>query len=119
MNVPDSFTCPVEVTLELISGKWKPLIIWKLSQQTLRFGELERLAPNATRKMITQQLRDLEKAGIIDRVVYAQVPPKVEYSLTDIGKSLLPVMSAMCNWGGSYLNLFTEKNNVGNSTTLL
>ncbi|MCX7709512.1 MAG: helix-turn-helix transcriptional regulator [Clostridia bacterium] len=101
-------TCPVEVTLDLIGGKWKSLILWHLSQKTLRFSELRKLIPNATQKMLTQQLRDLEEQGLLIRKVYAEVPPKVEYSLTEFGKSLYPILDSMCKWGTEYM---TRKNN--------
>lgn len=96
-------TCPVEVTLDLIGGKWKSLILWHLIGGKLRFSDLRRMVPKATQKMLTQQLRDLENAGLVSRKVYAEVPPKVEYSLTDFGKSLSPILEAMSIWGSSYL----------------
>lgn len=96
-------TCPMEVTLGLIGGKWKCLALLHLSSGTLRFNELRRLIPNATQKMLTQQLRQLEKYGLILRKVYAQVPPKVEYASSDFGKSLHPILDAMCAWGTEYL----------------
>ena len=95
---------PVEVTLDLMGGKWKMLILWLLRESILRFSELKRKIPKITQKMLTQQLRELESDGIINRKVYAQVPPKVEYSLTDLGKSFLPILKAMHKWGESFLN---------------
>lgn len=100
----NKFTCPVEVTLDLIGGKWKSLILWHLFHKTLRFNELRKLVPNATQKMLTQQLRDLEESGLLIRKVYAEVPPKVEYSLTEFGKSLWPILDAMCTWGREYMS---------------
>lgn len=101
-----NYTCTFEITIDLIGGKWKPLIIWHLGTKgTLRFNELKKLLPNATPKMLTQQLRELEADKLINRKVYPQVPPKVEYSLTDIGKSLMPILSMMCDWGREYYNL--------------
>lgn len=97
------YKCSMEVTLELIGGKWKSLILWHLANRTLRFSELRKLMPQATQKMLTQQLRDLEEDGLLIRKVYAQVPPKVEYSLSDSGKSLMPVLQLMCKWGNEYL----------------
>lgn len=85
-----TFTCPVEATISLIGGKYKAIILWHLVGKTLRFSELSRLVTSATPKMLTQQLRELEDDGLIHRVVYPVVPPKVEYSLTDFGKSLYP-----------------------------
>ena len=95
--------CPVSSTLELIGGKYKALILWHLSQNTLRFSELRKAISGATAKMLTQQLRELEAQDLIRRVVYPIIPPKVEYSLTELGKSLLPILVAMRDWGASYL----------------
>jgi DNA-binding HxlR family transcriptional regulator len=93
---------PVEVTLSIIGGKWKPLIVFYLLGGTKRFSELRRLLPQATQQMLTMQLRELEQAGILHRHVYAQVPPKVEYSLTELGRSIEPVLRQMCSWGEWY-----------------
>ena len=95
--------CPVSSTLELIGGKYKALILWHLSENTLRFSELRKAITGATAKMLTQQLRELEASKLITRVVYPIIPPKVEYSLTELGKSLLPILVAMRDWGASYL----------------
>ena len=95
--------CPVETTLNMIGGKYKALILWHLSDGTLRFSELRKAIHNATPKMLTQQLRELEADELIHREVYPVIPPKVEYSLTDLGKSLLPILVAMRDWGDSYL----------------
>lgn len=95
--------CPVEATLDLIGGKYKALILWRLSEGTLRFSELRRLIKGATPKTLTQQLRELESQKLILRKVFPVVPPKVEYSLTDLGKSLMPVLTAMRDWGADYL----------------
>lgn len=103
MKINHNIQCPVEATLNLIGGKYKPIILWHLINKTLRFGELSRLIPTATPKMLTQQLRELEKDGLIIRVVYPVVPPKVEYTLSDFGKSILPVLESMCSWGTDYL----------------
>lgn len=97
------FTCPVEATIQLIGGKYKAVILWHLMNQTLRYSELHRLMPKATDKMLAQQLRELENAGLIYRKVYPVVPPKTEYSLTDFGKSLAPILDEMCSWGEQYL----------------
>lgn len=97
------FTCPVEATISLIGGKYKAVILWHLMNHTLRYSELHKKMPHATDKMLTQQLRELEKDGLITRTVYPVVPPKTEYSLTDFGKSLFPILDAMCNWGEDYL----------------
>ena len=95
--------CPVESTLELIGGKYKALILWHLSEKTLRFSQLQKYLSGATAKMLTQQLRELESQQLVHREVYPVIPPKVEYSLTDLGRSLLPILVAMRDWGASYL----------------
>lgn len=95
--------CPVEATLELIGGKYKALILWRLSEGKLRFSELRRAIQSATPKMLTQQLRELEGHQLIRREVFPVVPPKVEYSLTELGKSLLPILVAMRDWGAGYM----------------
>lgn len=95
--------CPVEATLDLIGGKYKALILWHLSGGILRFSELRNRIPKATPKMLTQQLRELEEQNLIHREVYPVIPPKVEYSLTETGRSLLPILVAMRDWGAAYL----------------
>lgn len=95
--------CPVETTLELIGGKYKALILWHLSEKTLRFSELRKLINRATPKMLTQQLRELETQALIHREVYPIIPPKVEYSLTELGRSLMPVLMSMRDWGADYM----------------
>ncbi len=95
--------CPVEATLELIGGKYKALILWHLAEGKLRFSELRNQIKGVTPKMLTQQLRELESKLLIHREVFPIVPPKVEYSLTDLGKSLMPLLVAMRDWGSSYL----------------
>ena len=95
--------CPVGATLDLIGGKYKALILWHLAENTLRFSQLNRLIPSATAKMLTQQLREMESQNLIFRQVYPVVPPKVEYSLTELGRSLMPVLIAMRDWGSDYL----------------
>lgn len=95
--------CPVEATLDLIGGKYKALILWHLSDGKLRFSELRDRIRKATPKMLTQQLRELETQDLIHREVYAVIPPKVEYSLTETGKSLMPILVAMRDWGADYL----------------
>jgi len=92
--------CPVETGIELLGGKWKPRILWKLHQNgTMRFGELKKQLKGVTQKMLTQQLRQLENDGLIVRKVYAEVPPKVEYSFSEFGKTLKPILDAMADWG--------------------
>ena len=95
-------TCPVEATLDLIGGKYKALILWHLSEGKLRFSELKKMV-SATPKMLTQQLRELEAQSLIHREVFPVVPPKVEYSLTELGKSLMPILVAMRDWGADYM----------------
>ena len=95
--------CPVATTVQLIGSKWKLLIIRNLRERPWRFNELRRLVPEATPKMLTQQLRELEGDGLIARKVYAVVPPKVEYSLTPRGESLFPILQAMYAWGSKLL----------------
>ena len=95
--------CPVAATLDLIGGKYKALILWHLSEGKLRFSELRKVVKNATPKMLTQQLRELEAQNLIHREVFPVIPPKVEYSLTELGRSLMPILVAMRDWGSSYL----------------
>ncbi|WP_366919126.1 winged helix-turn-helix transcriptional regulator [Burkholderia cepacia] len=94
--------CAVEVTLSVIGGLWKPLILFHLLQEKKRFMELTRLMPNTTQRMLTLQLRELEADGIVTRVVFPQVPPKVEYGLTPLGETLAPVLISLRKWGESY-----------------
>lgn len=102
MKQIEQIVCPVEVTLSIVGGKWKPMIVWFLLSGTKRFGELRRLVPGATQQMLTMQLRELEQAKVLHRHVYAQVPPKVEYSLTELGRSLEPVILQLAAWGEWY-----------------
>ncbi len=95
--------CPVSATIGLIGGKYKALILWKLTSNTLRFSQLRKEVPNATPKMLTQQLRELEADGLIRRKVYPVVPPRVEYSLTEFGDSIRPILESMYAWGSAYL----------------
>ena len=95
--------CPVAATLDLIGGKYKALILWYLSDGRHRFSELRKMISNATPKMLTQQLRELEAQHLIHREVFPVVPPKVEYSLTETGRSLMPILTAMRDWGAEYL----------------
>jgi DNA-binding HxlR family transcriptional regulator len=97
------YNCPVDATLDLIGGKYKSLILWHLTTRTLRHSELQRLIPQATTKMLVQQLRELEKDDLIVRKVYPVVPPKVEYKLSDFGESIRPILERMYDWGVSYL----------------
>lgn len=104
------YYCAMELTLQIIGGKWKPLILYRLGQDgTRRFSELKRALPSITQKMLTQQLRELEADKIVHRKVYPQVPPKVEYSLTEHGHSVLPILKQMCDWGQVYEKHFGTK----------
>ena len=95
----NAYFCPVTATISIIGGKWKSIILWILFQDTRRFSELKRMIPKITQKMLTQQLRELERDGIVHREVYPVVPPKVEYSLTERGRSLAPILESMAAWG--------------------
>jgi DNA-binding HxlR family transcriptional regulator len=99
----NDLNCPVDATIRLIGGKYKALILWHLMEGTLRFGQLQKLIPQATPKMLTQQLRELESDSLVIRTVYPVVPPKVEYSLTEFGLSLKSILNAMYQWGAGYM----------------
>ncbi|WP_027174548.1 winged helix-turn-helix transcriptional regulator [Desulfovibrio aminophilus] len=104
------YCCSVELTLQVIGGKWKPVILYHLGRRgTLRFGQVRKSMPSITQKMLTQQLRELEADGMVHREVHAQVPPKVEYSLTELGLSVMPVLKELCRWGGQYEKLLKER----------
>jgi DNA-binding HxlR family transcriptional regulator len=100
--------CPVETTLTLISDKWKVLILRDLLPGTKRFGELRKSIGHVSQKVLTAQLRQMEQSGLVNRKVYAEVPPKVEYSLTDVGYSLKPILDAMWTWGEEYQKRMEE-----------
>ncbi|MFC3420390.1 winged helix-turn-helix transcriptional regulator [Salinicoccus hispanicus] len=105
------FNCEKELTLSIIGGKWKMLVLWHLGKEgTKRFGELKRLMPGITQRMLVNQLRELEDHLIVHREVYPVVPPKVEYSLTEQGKTLIPILDSMYEWGKDYI-----KNNLDES----
>ena len=95
--------CPVEATLDLIDGKWKGVILYHLLDDTIRFNELRRRLARITQRMLTRQLRELETSGLIHREIFAEVPPRVEYSLTPLGRSLEPVVRMLWTWGNGYL----------------
>lgn len=99
----DAPRCPVALTLGLIGGKWKALILWNLLEGTMRYSELRRAVSGATAKMLTQQLRELERDGLVTRTVHPVVPPRVEYALTPVGRSIRPILNAMYRWGSDYL----------------
>jgi DNA-binding HxlR family transcriptional regulator len=95
--------CPVEATLDLIDGKWKAIVLYHLFERTLRFNELKRRLSKITQRMLTRQLRELEEVGVVNRTIFAEVPARVEYSLTPHGRSLEPVIRALWIWGDAYL----------------
>ncbi len=95
--------CPVEAALDLIGGKWKAILLFRIIEETRRFNELRRLVPNLTQRMLTNQLRELEHDGLIARKVYAEVPPKVEYSITPFGKTLVPVLTTLKGWAEKHM----------------
>ena len=102
--------CPVEATLELIGGKWKGIVLFYLLDGRLRFSELKRKIGCVTQRMLTKQLRELEASGLVNRIVYAEVPPRVEYELTEQGKSLEPVLQLLKQWGEEHaMNLIAER----------
>ncbi|WP_246615074.1 winged helix-turn-helix transcriptional regulator [Agarivorans litoreus] len=94
--------CPVSTAIEVIGGKWKVIILYQLRGKTLRFGELKREIPKITQKTLTQQLRDLEKDKLIERKVFAEVPPRVEYTPTALAEQLNPALDLLCDWGKAY-----------------
>ena len=108
----DGNFCPVTLTMSVIGGKWKPIILWVLGNQTKRFSQIKASIPNVTQKMLTQQLREMERDCIINRKVYPVVPPKVEYSLTEYGKTLMPIVNAISEWGEQHAEHVKEKNNI-------
>ncbi len=105
MTKGEEYSCPVEAAIDIIGGKWKPWIIWCLRDGEERFSELQKRMPCASSKMLTKQLRELEQDGILSRKIYPVIPPKVEYSLTPFGKTAIPLVETLCEWGSKYLNL--------------
>ena len=98
---PERADCPVTYCLSRIGGKWKPVILFCIAGGVDRFGAMQRAVPGVTKQMLTKQLRELEADGLISRTVYAEVPPRVEYALTEVGRSVLPVVEAMRDWGAA------------------
>ena len=102
-NKTEKFNCPVGITLSLIGGKYKVVILWYLfDKKILRYGELQKILKGVTAKMLIQQLRELEEDGLVKRKIYPVVPPKVEYSLTELGESIIPILLEMKKWGENY-----------------
>lgn len=104
-----SFGCSVEAAFDVISGKWKGVVLFHLSEGTPRFNELRRRVPAVTQRMLTRQLRELEDDGVIHREVYPEVPPRVEYSLTDYGRTLMPVIASLGQWGDAHAAELTAR----------
>ncbi|WEK54116.1 MAG: helix-turn-helix domain-containing protein [Candidatus Cohnella colombiensis] len=102
-------SCKVETALEILVGKWKPIILYQLfSTGTMRFSELQKALPNITKKMLTMQLRELEYHDIVNRKVYHQIPPKVEYSITEYGQRITPLLQALNDWGMAHITHLNE-----------
>jgi DNA-binding HxlR family transcriptional regulator len=102
-HVENPLGCPMVMTINIIGGKWKPVILHMLSSSSMRFGQLKKNIPPVSQKMLTQQLRELELDGIVIRTVYPEVPPRVDYALTALGKGLAPVIQTLYQWGENYL----------------
>lgn len=109
--LPDD--CPVLTAIKIIGGKWKIPVLYTLRNGTMRFNELQKSLPGVTQKMLTQQLRELEKDGLVHRQVYAQVPPRVEYSITPLARKLEPILCSLCEWGLDYLETVHGVTNTG------
>ncbi len=117
-------SCPILSTIHFVSGRWKLMILWRIREHVGRFGELMRSIPGISKKMLNQQLKELERDGFINRKIYAEMPPRVEYSLTELGRSFLPVLEHIKSWGEQrnitehYLNLLeTQEENLSNEKT--
>lgn len=113
-----NFGCPVEACLEVVGGKWKGVILFQLLGGTKRFNELMRTMPKVTQRMLTRQLRELEVDGVIQRKVFPEVPPKVEYSLTDFGRTLEPILKMLQKWGSEYVDQIVQARNGTHSNAL-
>lgn len=99
------YRCPVEAAMDVIGGKYKAQIVYELMRGTKRYSEIRKALPQATPRMLSKQLKELEEDGVVNRVLYPVVPPKTEYSLTETGQTLVPIVDALCKWGNSYLAL--------------
>lgn len=115
----EDYGCPIEVALDVIGGKWKGMVLHRLMDGTARFNELRRLMPKATQRMLTLQLRELERDAVIRRTVYAEVPPRVEYNLTELGSSLRPVLETMSEWGSRYQDVMARRQRKRSSLPVL
>jgi DNA-binding HxlR family transcriptional regulator len=100
INIADQ--CPIQIGLNMLSGKWKMAILWHLTKGTIRFNELQRMLPAITQKTLTQQLRELERDGLILRQIFPEVPPRVEYQLSELGTTVIPLLNSLCQWGKDY-----------------
>lgn len=121
----DTFHCAMDITMHFIGGKWKTIVLWYLRNKTLRFGELKKQIPDITEKMLSIQLKSLEEDGLIKREVFAEVPLRVEYSMTEFGKSLIPILEAFSKWGrhfgetkGTLLELKSQEQRVSKKKKL-
>lgn len=101
----ESYKCAVEAAMDIVGGKYKAIIIYELIDKTLRYNEIQKRIPQATPKMLSHQLKELERDGIINRVLYPVIPPKTEYSLTELGNTFVPIVKSLCKWGEDYFRL--------------
>lgn len=111
------YFCGLQFVMEIIAGKWKAPVIWMIGEKTVRFSELEKMLPYTARKVIVDQLKELEIDGVVNRVVYPQVPPKVEYSLTERGLMLIPYLDALGRWGRKHMDILNEQAGLETKTT--
>ena len=102
MMTEREYCCPVGAAIDEIGGKWKHPILWALNDKKLRFNEINKIIPDISQRMLTKQLRELENDNLVTRKVFAEVPPKVEYSITEKGESVIPILDALCKWGNKY-----------------
>jgi len=119
MSEKSGYICPVTLTISIIGGKWKSIILWIIREEPRRFSEIKRFIPGITQKMLTQQLRELERDGVVNRKVYPVVPPKVEYSMTEYGKTLLPIFEAMAAWGTIHIEKGRNKQRLNRRSNLI
>lgn len=115
-KIPIAFNCGISITLEIIGGKWKPCLIDSISKGIRRPSELQRSHPDATSRVLNLQLKELQEHGVVTKVIYPVLPPKVEYFLTDLGKSLLPLISHLETWGSNYMPVFNDLQDVKRSS---